>query len=81
MGYTADEKVDIFSIYVKNNKNKQAARREYRLIYPDRQTPSANTFLYNYRRVINDKMFERKKRTIVGNDEDLNTLLYFEGKN
>lgn len=51
MGYSVAEKVEIFYLFLKNNKNKYAARREYMMLYPNRPTPGANTFLVVYRRV------------------------------
>lgn len=82
MGYSEAEKVEIFSLYVKNNKNKCAARREYRTLYPNRAIPSVNTFLNVYRHVNRTHSFSRKRRRNVtaNEEEDLDILLYFEGK-
>lgn len=82
MRYTEPEKIDIFSIFVQNNRNKYAARRQYMEMYPNRQTPSLNTFVNIHRHVSNTHSFTRKMRTVrVNDDEDLNVLLYFEGNN
>lgn len=80
MGYTEQEKYDIFSIYVKNNKNPHEARSEYRELYPNRHLPCKNTFKNMDKLIRNTGSLKRKRRTINHNeDEDLNILLYFEG--
>lgn len=81
MGYSDAEKVEIFSLYVKNNKNKCAARREYMTLYPNRAIPSVNTFINVYRHINRTHNFSRKKRSVRANEEeDLDILIYFEGK-
>lgn len=80
MHYTEAEKFEIFSLYVKNNKNKKAARREYMRLHPNNTIPSANTFVNIYNRVRDLKSFKRKRRCIPSNEnQELDILLYFEG--
>lgn len=81
MVYSEEEKVQIFTCYIQNNKSKRAARRAYRAMYPNRPTPSENTFRNIYRKVNNTSSFTRKKRVVQANQEEqLDILLHFEGK-
>jgi hypothetical protein len=80
MVYTEAEKLEILSLYIKNNKNKKAARREYIRIYPNHLAPSENTFLNVFRHLRDTHSLSRKRRNIIVNEnENLDILLYFEG--
>ncbi|KAJ8913305.1 hypothetical protein NQ315_010972, partial [Exocentrus adspersus] len=43
-----EEKVEIFTCYIKNYKNKREARGQYKVLYPNRPTPLENTFRSTY---------------------------------
>lgn len=81
MVYTEEEKCEIVSLFYKNNKNAVAARREYRNLHPDRPLPSRSTFYFVERNFRQHKTVKRKKRTVrINENEELEILLYFEGK-
>ncbi|KAK9729738.1 Helix-turn-helix domain (DUF4817) [Popillia japonica] len=81
MVYSVAEKIQIFTCYIENNKDKRAAQRAYRELYPNRPTPADNTFRRIYQQVNNTGSFNRKRRVVHANNEDqLDVLLYFEGK-
>jgi len=81
MVYTEEEKCEIIYLFYKNNKNAVAARTEYRNLHPDRPLPSRSTFYYVKRNFRQRKNVQRKKRTVqINENEELEILLYFEGK-
>lgn len=81
MGYTEGEKLEIIRLYYKNNNNVVQAQAEYRRIHPEMPVPSRSTFYYTERRFRESKGLQRKKRTVVRNeDEELQILLYFQGR-
>lgn len=79
MYYTKEERVEIMEVYMKNNKNAYAALRDYCNRYPERLTPSKNTFKRIYNKFLTTYSVENKKRAFAANeDEDLEVLLYFQ---
>lgn len=81
MRFSIQDKFEIFSIFIKCNKNKRLAREEYMRLYPNRVPPSAQTFTNIYKQMQNRGTLMRKKRNYPANeDEELQTLLYFQGK-
>lgn len=81
MSYTEEEKLEILRLYYKNNNNVAQAQREYRRIHPGRPVPARSTFYYTERGMRERKTLHRKKRiSNVNEDEELQILLYFQGK-
>ena len=80
MGYTEEEKLEIIRLYYKNNNNFAQAQAEYRRIHPKMPVPARSTFYYTERSMRERKTLQRKKRTVIANDdEELQILLYFQG--
>lgn len=80
MGYSKEEKFDVVRIYYANRYNVKMTRQEYRLSFPNRQTPSINTIRNIIKQFRESKSLERKRRTVPESEDDLNILLYFQGK-
>jgi transposase-like protein len=81
MGYSDEEKLEIVRLYYSHNRNIERVRQEFRQIFPRRRVPSTNTVKNIIKHFIERKTVTRKKRVVLRNaDEDLNILLYFEGK-
>lgn len=80
MIYSEQEKFEIFTLYVKNNNNRFAARREYILLYGERRAPSLNTFRRVYDLLSTTKSLKRRKRRVLSNEEEeMEILLYYQG--
>lgn len=81
MGYTEEEKREIIYFFYKNNKNASAAQADYRVSHAGMPVPSRGTF-YNIERHFRiHKNLQRKKRFVrINEDEELEILLYFQGK-
>lgn len=81
MVYTDEEKCDILRIFYQNNKNACAARREYQQLFPMRALPARTTFKNVERGFMERMSVKRKKRRAdVNQEEELNILLYFQGR-
>lgn len=80
MGFSDEEKRNIYEIYVKSRYNMHEAQREYARLYPGRILPSLKTFRRVYDKVTESNTFNRKKRT-HNRDEilDQQILLSFQG--
>lgn len=80
MVFTAEEKLDIVRIYY-NVRNLADTRNQYIRQFPNRIVPSKSTIHYTVQQFRERKTVNRKKRTLVRNeDQDLEVLLYFEGR-
>lgn len=80
MIYTVQEKFEISSLYIKNNKNRHAARREYMILHDNAPAPALNTFKRVYELLRNTNALNRRNRTVtINEDEELEILLYFQG--
>lgn len=81
MGYSTAEKFDIIHLYYSNNRNPSTTLNEYHRIFPNRILPSKSTIKYVVKKFEETKSLERKKRTVMRDEQlDLNVLLFFEGK-
>ena len=81
MGYSEYQKYEIICLFYLNNKNISRVRREYYQRFPGQRIPSRNTIMNIVRRFGETKCTKRKTRTVVVNEEEeLNILLYFQGK-
>lgn len=83
MVFSEDEKFEIVSLYIKNNNNASAARREYIEINGEdrnRRIPSKMAFKRIYSSFQRNKSLKRKRRQITLNeDEELEIYLYYIG--
>jgi len=83
MVFSEEEKFEIVSIYIKNNNNASAARREYVEIHGEEgngRIPSKKAFKRIYSSFQRNKSLKRKKRQIIPNeDEELDIYLYYIG--
>lgn len=81
MGYSSEEKSNMVRLFYKHSSNGPRTQRQYRITYPEMPTPSVPTIRYVVRQFELRHSLERKKRTFTRNvEEDLNVLLFFEGK-
>lgn len=81
MGYSEEQKLEIIQLFYKNNNNVLNAQAEYHRIHPGEQVPTRSTFHYIERNFRERKTLRRKKRAVILNrDEELEILLYFQGK-
>lgn len=79
MYYPIQIRMDIFTVFVKNNRNVKAAHREYRRLYPDRAVPDKNTFRNVWNKMANcGSLANRKKLKNINEDRELQVLLYFQ---
>lgn len=73
MNYSGEEKCEIIRIFYKNNKNAISSQNECRNFHPGRPVYIMEIFRYT------DEYF--RERSVPPNEiEQLNILLYFEGK-
>lgn len=80
MGFSDEEKLDMFTTYIKCNNNKRLSASEYRRTFPGRAVPSANTFRNVYNMLRRHKSLKRQKRQVVeAEDVSFDILLYFQG--
>lgn len=82
MGYSWQEKCDMYNIFISNGRNARASLREYQGKFPLRRQPQKGIFRYtetvfrNTRTFVNEK---RNRRKPVATEEvELNVLLYFQ---
>ena len=77
--YSNEERQEILSIFLKNNKSAPATITEYRERYPGRPCPSKPTIIRIYRTFRDTSSVKRKKRVVPESQEiDLNILLHVE---
>lgn len=82
MLFTEEEKLRVIQLYYSNESNASQAMRQYRIRYPGNRVPSRKTIAYIVRNHAERKTLQRKKRKGKENEEeDLDILLHFEGKN
>lgn len=82
VSYSMEEKRDLLEIYLLNGENCNAALREYRRKYPNRQIPYRNIFkrikrCYDVNGSVQHKKMNRVKRVLT-EDMEIDILGYFE---